>query len=396
MQLVDRRHFIRRNAAAFAGVALAPGLARAAITRPGPTGASAAALGPTGFYRFSLGRLTVTSSYQEECMGTLDRRGFIHTAAAALAGAGGTCMIPPSLRSASAAARVLDPSAPGLYRFALGDFTITVVADGSFTLPAEIFGANVTAEQRAAYFDSRLLPHDRIRLVSNPAVIDTGSRRVLVDTGSSPSDNPASTTGRLPASLAAAGIAPESIDLVILTHAHPDHLGGLVPPATGGLRFPNAEVVISDVEHGIWSAADVASRVPDWVRESGIVEMNHRVFAALGDRLRTVPMESEIAAGIHSIATPGHTPGHIGVLVASGGEQLLMVGDAIATSHTHFERPEWHLAFDLDPDLGSATRRRLLDRIVTDRLRVQGFHLPFPGVGRAVRDQDAYRWLPDA
>jgi glyoxylase-like metal-dependent hydrolase (beta-lactamase superfamily II) len=331
-------------------------------------------------------------------MTTVDRRGFVSTGAAfALAGAGGLLNLPPRLQGLAPAAPPLSRApAPGVYRFALGDFTITVVADGSFHLPAEIFGANVTADQRAAYYDSRLLPHDLIRLPSNPAVIDTGSRRVLVDTGSPPSTDPASTTGRLIASLAAAGIAPESIDVVVLTHAHPDHLGGLVEPGTGAVRFANAEVVISETEYAFWSAPDATSRVPDWVRDVGIIELNHRVFAALGERVRTVPIDAEIATGIHGLAAPGHTPGQMGVLVASGGEQLLMVADAIATSHTHFERPDWHLAFDLDPDQGVRTRRSLLDRIATDRLRVQGFHLPFPGVGRAVREGNVYRWLPDA
>jgi len=127
--------------------------------------------------------------------------------------------------------------------------------------------------------------------------------------------------------------------------------------------------------------------------EMGLVERAQQVFGALGDRIRTVPVEGEIVPGIRSVATPGHTPGHIGLVVSSGGEDLLLVGDSVANAHTHLERPDWHLGFDVDMEEGARTRRRLLDWASTDRLLVHGFHLPFPGIGYAARDGNAFRWV---
>jgi glyoxylase-like metal-dependent hydrolase (beta-lactamase superfamily II) len=325
-----------------------------------------------------------------------DRRAFLMTSSAALTGAMGLLALPGMSRASPAS--VPRPAAtiptPGFYRFRLGDFTITVLGDGEAHFPAEVFGVNVSAQEREEFYTRRLLSLERIRLPITPAVIDTGRRLILVDAGTGAGGDPHPPTGWLPRSLAAAGIEPDAVDLVILTHAHPDHLGGLLDAASGALRFPNAEVVISDTEHTLWSPADVASRMPQWVQDFGIIEVNHRVFAALGERLRTVRMEGEIAPGIRSVGSPGHTPGHIALVVSSGGEDLLMVGDAIANSHTHFERPDWQLALDLDMAGAPRTRRRLLDWAATDRLILQGFHLPFPGVGHAVRDGSAYRWFP--
>jgi glyoxylase-like metal-dependent hydrolase (beta-lactamase superfamily II) len=324
----------------------------------------------------------------------LDRRRFLKLGAAAAVGAGGLLSSSASL-GARGAVRSERAAHPGVYRFTLGEMRLTVLGDGHFHLPSEIFGANISPEELHGYLDSRALPTDLVRLPANPLLVETGRRTVLIDAGTGSGD-PGDTTGFMRRSLDAAGVDPASVDLVLLTHAHGDHLGGLVDPSTGGLLFPEAEVVLSGVEHDTWAPEDTRSRMPEWVRESGLIETAQRVLAALGDRIRTVPMDGEVTSGIRSVPAPGHTPGQIGFVVSSAGEDLLLVADAVANAHLHVERPDWHLAFDLDMPQGARTRRRLLEMAASERILVQGYHLAFPGLGYAVSDGGSFRWVPMA
>jgi len=325
----------------------------------------------------------------------MDRRRFIRLNTAAMAGAAiAPAAIAETKHSENGARTHERPT--GFFRFPLGDFEITVVNDGFFHLsditppelsPTESLSMNTSEEIRKEYFQSNLLDCDDPRLIISPVIIETGNQRILVDCGWPVPGSPDS-TGRLGSCMDMLGIPRESIDTVVLTHAHPDH-AGLADLETGEPVYPNAEVVITDMELGFWTGD---SAVP--LLEIPLLAWIPDVLDALSDRLRVIRPGDEIASGIRSISTPGHTPGHICVGIEAGGKQLLLTGDAIVNIHTSFERPHWQNFFDIDGEQAALTRRNLLEMAATDDMMILGYHFPFPGLGYALRYDGAYRWHP--
>ena len=208
----------------------------------------------------------------------------------------------------------------GYYSFNLGEFHIATLCDGVFFLPTDSIATNVEADEKKAYFDAHYIAPDVFRLQATPLLIDTGEKRILVDTGLGPSTGWAVHAGRVTKSLEAAGITPDSIDVIVLTHCHPDHIGGFgSDPAK---QFPNADLVLSETELDLWNSPDAASKLPKWAAESAPAVK--KVFAALGDRVHPIKGGADMVTGITALDTAGHTPGHISLLVASGNEQLLL------------------------------------------------------------------------
>jgi glyoxylase-like metal-dependent hydrolase (beta-lactamase superfamily II) len=219
--------------------------------------------------------------------------------------------------------------------------------------------------------------------------VTLGDERVLIDAGAGGNFQP--TAGKLADSMEAAGIDPAKITKVVFTHGHADHLWGTIDEFDD-LRFPNANYVIAAAEWDFWTNPDTPASVPDWLK--GMAIGSARVLNRLENKLERRNAGDTVAPGLSYVATLGHTPGHMSVLLEIGPERLLIGGDVLTHAAISFARPDWRLGTDFDRDQAVATRRRLLDRLATDRLPLLGFHLPSPGLGMVERSGAAYRFVP--
>lgn len=280
----------------------------------------------------------------------------------------------------------------GTYEFRVGTMRCTVLSDGYFSYPAAWFFPNVEPQELVAAMEERHLPHEQVLSPYSCLLIETGRHVVLVDTGAGEG---VTTSGAIRARLEMAGIRPRHIDTVILTHAHPDHIGGAVDPQ-GRPAFPHARYVLSEEELDFWTAPhpDLRDmRLPEDVKR-GISKTAARCLHSLRHQLEPIGRETEIVPGVHGILAPGHTPGHLALLVESGGDRILLVGDA-AVHPLHLEHPGWHNGFDQDAAMAVATRDSLAARAVREGSRLMAFHFPLPSVGRMSALPGAgWEWRP--
>jgi glyoxylase-like metal-dependent hydrolase (beta-lactamase superfamily II) len=319
----------------------------------------------------------------------LHRRDFLAATGGAVLGLTGGSW---SEDGAQARAPVLKTQTPGFYRFGLGQFQVTVVSDGTIAFPTEALWPGANKAERDGVLVSDFQTTDKSTLQVNVLAVNTRDHLVLIDAGSRGKMQQQPTAGRLLQNLAAAEIKPEEIDTILVTHAHPDHLWGVANATDTERTFPNAEYVFGEAELNFWMQPQ--HPMESHARWGALYRQNMKTVAAIHDRIRTVKPEGEVVSGIKAIATPGHTPGHTSVQVASGSNQLLCTADVVGHRAVSFQHPDWHVGFDLDLDQGAKTRRAFLERCASEKAMVSSYHLPFPGVGHVLRAGTAFSWLP--
>jgi glyoxylase-like metal-dependent hydrolase (beta-lactamase superfamily II) len=303
----------------------------------------------------------------------------------ATAGAVGTAALVPGLAHAKAPMLGIKPAT--VHRFKFGSMEMTAVSDGQVTLdqPWTVFGEDQKPEVVQALAAKYNLPTDKHTISFTPLIVNTGNELVLFDTGWG-SGNPG--RGQMSASLAAAGYTLDQIDVVILTHFHPDHMGGLMDGDKP--VFPNARYVFGEAEHNFWTnAAQDAGGTKDFY------ELTKMKVSPLAAKATFVKPEGSAASGITAVESHGHTPGHLSYRLESEGKQLIVTGDVCNHSVLSLERPQWHVLFDMDKDMATKSRMRLMDMVSADRIPVVGYHMPFPAVGYVFKhggEPTRYHW----
>lgn len=275
----------------------------------------------------------------------------------------------------TSAAETFGPNAtpPAAHSFTVGKLNLTALHDAQYVIPndGKTFGVGVDTVAMADLLRAAGAPTDRITLSVSALLVRTGHRLLLIDTGLGPKLH-----GGLLASLQEAGVKPTAVTDVLITHSHPDHIGGLLD-AAGHLAFPKATIRMASAE---WA----------WLQKNGSADL----VQIISSRVHTFEPGAQIAPGVTSVALKGHTPGHVGYEIASGGARLLDIGDLAHSSILSLEKPQWTIAFDNDDALAKTTRTATLKQLASDQELIFSPHFPYPGVGHIEAAADAFGWKP--
>jgi glyoxylase-like metal-dependent hydrolase (beta-lactamase superfamily II) len=325
-------------------------------------------------------------------MSKLTRR---HVLTGAVAASAATALTPLASSPAGAAAPLAGNQAPGWYRYKVGSYEITCATDGrnTFKLP-DTFVLNAKKDQVNEALLAAHMEKDMMTIPYTPIVVNTGSKLVAIDTGTGEANFERSkgVGGQYHSNLKAAGIDRNAVDIVIISHFHGDHINGLIKPDNSP-SFPNAEILVPAAEWKYFmDDAEMGKQTSD--RMKGVFAGARKVFDALKRKVTPYEPGKEVAPGITSVASNGHTPGHNSHVVSSGGKSVFVQADVTNHPALFVRNPGWHAFFDQDAAMAEASRRKIYDMLVADKMMVQGFHYPFPGMAYIEKSGSGYREIP--
>jgi glyoxylase-like metal-dependent hydrolase (beta-lactamase superfamily II) len=280
--------------------------------------------------------------------------------------------------------------APGFYTFKVGDIEVIALHEGVLVRdrPAG-FVPNATDEEVAEAYAAAGMARDKLTITFNALAVRTSGQVVLIDTGLGEFGPPG--TGMLLSNLKAAGIQPEDVSTVIISHCHGDHILGL-RRKDEQLVFPNAEILVPEKEWDFWM--DDAKMATASEAAKGNFEVCRQVFGTIADKVRRYAWDSEIAPGLTAVRANGHTPGMSAIRIASGDQAMMFVADITNNPLVFARHPEWLAMFDMDPAETIATRKRILDMAAAEKLRLSFYHAPFPATGYIAKTATGYEFLP--
>jgi len=282
----------------------------------------------------------------------------------------------------------------GFHRYKVGAIEVTALFDGIWEKPHDPgFIKNATVDETKAALGAAGLPTDFVLVPFTPNVVRAGGRIVLVDTGTGGGQTGGPKAGTLMKHLAAAGIDADAVNVILISHFHPDHIYGLMTKAPENKAvFPNAEILVPAAEYKFWMDPALIEKLPEARRP--LAKRIQEMFPLMKDKVRQFEGDKELVPGIRPIEAHGHSPGHTAFHVSSGKDQLIVLGDTSHIPALFVRNPGWHAAFDQDATVAEATRRKLLDRVVADQVMVTGYHFPFPAVGTIAKDGKGYAFKP--
>lgn len=299
----------------------------------------------------------------------------------ALAGAPVVVSLVPLARAASSGT----PSqVVGVQRFGVGDRVVTALLDGHLGLKAGMF-SNLSAEEAQRLLEQSFRQDGPVPTSVNAYVVEGGGETVLIDAGGRGAFDG---MGHLGEALEAAGYAKEDIGRVLVTHLHPDHIGGLAQD--GQPDFPNATLHVHQADIDFWTNSDNASE-----GSRQYFDLAQATLDAYGDKLQPFDEDGEVAGGFTAMHLPGHTPGHTGYRIGDGPKALTVWGDIVHVGVFQFPKPEAAIGFDVNPEQAVETRKKLFEQAAGEGMRIAGMHLAFPGVGRLEQADQGYRFVAE-